>query len=551
MSRTDQGRDFPEDDSHEQALLRRIDELEEQVRQLKLQQGRTVFDALANGEHGWLVDERLRTLADHAPLGVAVHRDGRFVHVNRPLLRMLGYESSEELLGASVLRIVHPRFHDIVRSRIARIVTEGTLASNLEETLVRRDGTEVKAEVVAMRLSSGDRRSILVMFHDVTDRRRLEEQLLRAQRMDAVGRLAGGVAHDFNNLLFVVLNAAAFVQKQLPLGSSVLHDVEQIRAAAQRAANLTKQLLLFARGAEPVAEVLDVTAVVLGLRDLLERTLGEAIELKLSHPAGPCSAKLSRDRLEQVLVNLAVNARDAMPRGGVLHIETSTVDLDEGQANRRLGLSPGAYVRLIVGDNGLGMPSDVVSHAFEPFFTTKEPGAGTGLGLSITYGIVQQAGGHVALESAEGHGTRVIIHLPLTEADDARHDSGPPGPLERASRGEVILVVEDDRAVAQLIERLLTAAGYEVLAASGPGEALLLAEQHTGRLDLLLADVALPRMSGPALAQRLRALYPDLRVLLMSGYAHDARHDAGHLPLLSKPFDETTLLARVSKTLLV
>jgi two-component system, cell cycle sensor histidine kinase and response regulator CckA len=498
-------------------------------------------------------EARFRTLIEHVPVALAVHREGRFVYVNPALLALLGHERPADLLGRPVTDVVHPGDRYTVVQRIRSMSENGEAVPLVEERLFRRDGSHVVAEVVALPLLFDGLPSVVVVADDVTERRELEEQLRRSHRMEAVGRLAGGVAHDFNNLLFVILNAALFLKRRLPEGSSSLHDAEQIQAAAQRAANLTKQLLLFSRGAEPVAEVLDVNGVVLDLRELLERTLGELIELRILVSPSSCRVKVARGNLEQVLVNLAVNARDAMPEGGTLGIETSAVTLDAQQARGLLGLAPGPHVRVVVRDTGVGMTAEVAAHAFEPFFTTKEQATGTGLGLAITYGIVQKAGGHIAIDSIEGRGTRVTIHLPCaaTPAPALEVQSRPE--VEPAGRGETILVVEDEAGVRHVLDRILRDNGYEVLLASGPGEALLTAEQHRGTIALLLTDVIMPRMSGPELAERLLKVRDNMRVLYMSGYAGDALERAGvedgEVHLLPKPFSEPELLARVRELL--
>lgn len=504
-------------------------------------------EALARSE------ARFRTLIELAPVAIAVHRDNKFVYANPALVALLGYERSGDLLDRHVTEIVHPDDRPVILDRIRASTSTGESQPSNEERLLRRDGTRVIAEVMSLPMLFDGQPSVMVVAQNVTERKNLAEQLRRSQRMEAVGRLAGGVAHDFNNLLFVILNAAQFMKRRLPADSDVLHDAEQIQTSAQRAANLTRQLLHFSRGSEPVAEVLDVNKVVLSLRELLERTLGEQIQLRLSVPSQPSLVKLALGNLEQVLVNLAVNARDAMEQGGTLGIEVRETSLDEAMARQMLGLSPGQYVQIVVSDTGTGMSPGVAAQAFEPFFTTKELGGGTGLGLAITYGIVQKAGGHITLDSQLGRGTHVRIHLPRATTLTHKHEETAPMETLRPGQGERILVVEDEGAVRQMLDRILRDSGYEVMLASGPGEALLLAEQQTNPISLLLSDVIMPHMSGPELAERLRKTQPSLRVLYVSGYAGDAITNAGvevdGMHLLAKPFGELDLLTRIEQVL--
>jgi two-component system, cell cycle sensor histidine kinase and response regulator CckA len=497
-------------------------------------------------------ETRFRSVIEQIPLGIAVHRGGKFVYVNRALQTMLGYDDPAELLALDGIEIMHPADRQQVTSRVAAIFSRGAPAPRTEERLLRKDGSVVVADVAAIPVLFDGAPAALAIIQDVTERLKLEEQLRRSQRMEAVGRLAGGVAHDFNNLLFVILNSAHFLKRRLPDGDTLGGDVDQIHAAARRAADLTKQLLLFSRGADAKSDVVDVNAVVADVARLLRGTLGEQVELRTVQSAVPAQVTISKSNLEQVLVNLAVNARDAMPEGGLLTVETSVVELDAPSARKMLGLEPGKYVRILVTDTGVGMTPEVARHAFEPFFTTKTQGTGTGLGLAITYGIVQKAAGHIALETTEGAGTRFCIHLPLTEAKGASDVESVPPSNDTSGRGETILLVEDETAVRAVVERVLSEAGYEVLVAPGPGEALLVAEQHRA-IHLLLTDVIMPRMSGTDLAERLRKLRPGLPVVFMSGYAGDALTSRGvneeKVDLLHKPFTEAELLERIRKVL--
>ena len=490
-------------------------------------------------------EARFRALLRQLPIGVVVHREGRIVYANEAISSLLGGTDPATIVGTPVLAHVDPSYQASVAERIEALTIDGTTAPLRRERLLRSDRTAVDAEVRGLPIDFDGAPAVMALIVDVSERDRLEEQLRGAQRMEAVGRLAGGVAHDFNNLLFVILNVARFLLKKLPEGDPLRADAEQIETAGRRAADLTRQLLLFSRGAETAAVSVELRDVVDDIARLLRGTLGEHVEIVVTRGEAPCFVKIARPHLEQVLVNLAVNARDAMPAGGTLSFETTRIDPpgDGGLLGNAVG-----YVRLVVRDTGVGMSASVAAHAFEPFFSTKEQGRGTGLGLAITYGIVQKGGGRIALETAPSQGTTFTIALPAAEPIAAT--APPPSPRPQEGAGETILVVEDEDAVRATVVRALREHGYEVLSASGAAEAL-----RTGgsvaHIHLLLTDVIMPNTSGPELARRLRELRPSIRVLYMSGYAGDALADRG-VPIedvMYKPFDETDLLARVRTAL--
>jgi two-component system, cell cycle sensor histidine kinase and response regulator CckA len=379
------------------------------------------------------------------------------------------------------------------------------------------------------------------------ERKSLEEQMQQSQRLESLGLLAGGVAHDFNNLLAVILNYARFAEPEIH-DAEVREDVRQIRLAATRAAELTKQLLAFSRREVIHPRVIEPNKLVADLEKLLRRTLGEDIELTTGFAAGLPPVKADPTKLEQVLLNLAVNARDAMPNGGTLRVETSAVDL-EGAAAEAEGLAPGLYVVLAVTDSGCGMSPEVAAHVFEPFFTTKERGKGTGLGLATVYGIVKQAGGGIALQSERGVGTAFRVFLPAS-AEEADSDGTSVAP---AGGRETILVAEDEPAVRELTRRILQTAGYSVLTAGSGDEALAVAAANGGPIQLLLTDLVMPGMSGKQLAQRFRTERPDCRVLYMSGYFDDVVAEKGvfraEVAFLAKPFSREDLLGRIRAVL--
>ena len=377
------------------------------------------------------------------------------------------------------------------------------------------------------------------------ERERLEGQLHQSQRMESLGQLAGGVAHDFNNLLAVISNCASFVSEELDDKEAAQNDLGQIRVAAERAAELTRQLLAFAgrKVLQPV--IFDLNQVIVAVEQLLRRTIGEHVELAISLSTDPWLVESDPGQLEQVLVNLAVNARDAMPDGGLLTIDTENIEIDEGYTETHPGLAPGRYVRLRVSDTGSGMEQAVLDHVFEPFFTTKPRGEGTGLGLPTVFGIVAQAGGEIQLYSEPGIGTTCQVLLPATDRTPA---IGPSPTEARDLRGtETVLVVEDEDALRDVVRRILSRNGYVVLMCANGPEAIALVESHTGVIDLLLTDAIMPLMLGTEVATRIQELLPGLLVLYMSGYARPVLGPTlgEETVLLEKPFSEQLLLIKV------
>jgi signal transduction histidine kinase/CheY-like chemotaxis protein len=385
------------------------------------------------------------------------------------------------------------------------------------------------------------------------DRERLQAQLHQGQRLEILGQLAGGVAHDFNNLLAVIQNYAAFVAEELAAEpeqrlQAAGRDVEQIQRAAERAAELTHQLLAFARREVVQPRALDLNHVVVDVENLLRRTIGDDINLSTNLAPDPWLVLADAGQMEQVLVNLAVNARDAMSDGGTLSIDTANVVID---THTDALLPAGRYVRLRVGDTGTGMSADVMDHAFEPFFTTKRDGAGTGLGLSTVYGIVAQADGAVTIYSQPGTGTTFTILIPVTT--EAAIPVDEPRPYERTPAGETVLIVDDQDALRRVTERIFARSGYHVLAAASGAEAVTLADRHDGDIHLLLTDVVMPNMLGKEVAERIRQTRPDIEVLFMSGYAQPVLASQGRLDpdvnLIDKPFSAAAILERAGRLL--
>ena len=471
---------------------------------------------------------------------------------NDAMARMYGLHSSVELIGAplaSMVPLEDPRNREYLRA----FIESNYRLTGVESYERAPDG---KSRVILNNLRGVIEHGCLVRAWgtqtDVTERKRLEEQVRQSQKMEAVGRLAGGVAHDFNNLLTAIMTCSELLLDTLTPEHPGRADAEEIQAASRRAAELTKQLLVFSRrrsGGTPA--VIDCNEVVANADRLLRRLIGEDMCLRTELHAERGRVSLDSGSLEQVIVNLAVNARDAMPSGGTLTIETADVELREPQAHAQVVLPPGSYVLLAVSDSGTGMDGAVMAHLFEPFFTTKEKGRGTGLGLATVYGIVTQAGGYVAVYSEPGHGTTFRIYLPRVtddgeEAVPAQDDGEYVGT-------ETILLVEDDEAVRRLGHRVLTARGYQVLVARDGQEALRIVQSHTQPIDLLLSDVVMPRMSGRELADTLRQRRPNARVLFLSGYTETAIEHRGVLAagsaFLQKPFTPNVLARRVRELL--
>ncbi|MFN8113851.1 MAG: ATP-binding protein [Solirubrobacterales bacterium] len=370
--------------------------------------------------------------------------------------------------------------------------------------------------------------------------------------LQVIGQLAGGIAHDFNNILGVIINYARFAQGSVPPGSPAAADIEEIRRAAERGVGLVRQLMILARRESGTQVVFDLNELITGLDGFLRSTIGEhiVVERRLAPELWPLADDPAR--IEQILINLAVNSRDAMPGGGTLTFETGNAELTPAETIAHPGVEPGRFVRLLVTDSGIGMDSEVASRAFEPMFTTKASGQGTGLGLATVYTIVTQAGGMIDLSSAPGRGTSIEIHLPASQS--SRTASPRPSQAAPAGRGESVLIAEDDEAVRRVAERILDTAGYRVTSCPGGMEALDLLDDPGTHYDMLLADVVMPGMRGDDLARRAVAMRPGLPVLFMSGYSDDAPPSdlgptTGRVAFIDKPFDAGTLLERMRELL--
>jgi two-component system cell cycle sensor histidine kinase/response regulator CckA len=478
--------------------------------------------------------------------------DNHIIYASPGVTSLTGYER-DEVVGRNC-RFLQGIGTDPASVTVIRNAIREGRPCVVELLNYRKDGTTFWNSVAISPVldDSGVLSHFVGVQTDVTARRQLEAQFLQAQKMEAVGRLAGGVAHDFNNILSVILSYAELVSDDLEPDEPMRADLEEIRTAALRATDLTRQLLAFSRQQVLETKVLNLNEVLGGMEKMLGRLLGADIQLTILPALGLHNFKADPGQLEQIIMNLAVNARDAMSTGGLLTIETKNVDIDEGHAATHHDVRPGSYVELAVSDNGTGMDKTTVARIFEPFFTTKESGKGTGLGLATVFGIVKQSGGHIFVYSEPGKGTTFRMYLPKV-AGAADVDGPVRNAPETECAGGTILLVEDEDQVRNVARTILRRQGYVVLEAPNGGEALLICEQHNARIDLLLTDVVLPRMSGRQLAERLAPLRPTMKVLYMSGYTDDAilQHgiiDSG-VAFLQKPLTPRLLARKVREVL--
>jgi two-component system cell cycle sensor histidine kinase/response regulator CckA len=501
-----------------------------------LRQSEATFRAMVEGTHG-------------------VYRatpEGTILMANEPLIQMLGYESEQELLTAnlvtdifetgeySIMRFEQPgRQKQFVRS---------------ESRWKRKDGKTINVEISGrpVRDDQGNLLYFEVIVEDISHIRGVEQRLRHVQKMEAIGRLAGGIAHDFNNVLGVVAAYADMLSEKIQENSELSSLVESIRQALERRAGLTRHLLAFSRQQVLQPHVIALNEHLESLRSMLARVIGEDIHLTILCADPSLRVNADPAQLEQVLMNLVVNARDAMPKGGRLTIEIEEIEIDEEYCRHNPEARPGSFAMIAVSDSGSGMSPEVLSRAFEPFFTTKEQGKGTGLGLATLYGIIKQSGGHVTVYSEVGQGTTFKVYLPIT-LEEVRKQAHPEETGTAPRGSETILLVEDEESLRVVTAQFLTNQGYQVMAAENFDKALQLASENASNVDLLLTDVVLPGGSGPRLAERLVALRPKLRVLFVSGYTADALvHDDTYreeFAFLSKPFSPKTLAKRIRSVL--
>lgn len=493
-------------------------------------------------------ERRFFTAFRSSPEGMSITtlKDGRYIEANDVFLRILGYQR-EELIGKTSAELgiwARPADRDDMIQRLTR----GELVREIELRARAKSGQtrQVLLSLETIRLQ--DELCLLASLRDVTEQKQLEEQLRQAQKMEAVGRLSGGVAHDFNNLLMLMMGYSELILQRLPMADPNRKTVEHILDAGRRASEVTRQLLAFSRRQVLQTKVVELNTVVRDAQKLLQRLLGEDIELdlRLDPQAGCVTA--DPGQLIQVIMNLAVNSRDAMPDGGRLAIETANAVIDEAFAQAHRPQNPGAYVMLLVGDTGSGMDEHTQRHLFEPFFTTKEVGKGTGLGLSTVYGIVKQSGGFVWVESGLGEGTIFRIYFPQV-AKSRVQDGKVELPSEVPGGSETILIAEDEAPLRAMTREFLEMAGYRVLEANDGHEAIQIAERHKEPIHMLLTDVVMPKLKGPALAQKVRELRAGIRVLYVSGYTDNhllqsLLHEE-KTGFLQKPYSRHALLSEV------
>jgi PAS domain S-box-containing protein len=497
-------------------------------------------------------EEQFRLISENvADLIAVLDLQGRRVY-NSPSYKKI-LDDPEAVSGTVSFDEIHPEDREKIMRIFEETVRTG-LGQRTDYRFLLKDGSirYVESQGSVIRDAEGKPEKVIVVSRDVTERRKLEDQLSHSQKMEAVGQLAGGVAHDFNNLLTVINGYSEIMLQQLKPDDPNQKHVAEIKKAGDRAAALTHQLLAFSRQQVLAPQVLDLNQVTANVHTMLKRLIGEDIDLVTIPGQSLGRVKADQGQIEQTLLNLAVNARDAMPRGGKLTIETANVDLDEAYARNHVDVKPGPHVRLTVSDTGTGMDAETQKRIFEPFFTTKEKGKGTGLGLSTVFGIIKQSEGHIWVYSEPGHGTTFKVYLP--RVDKPPEVVGPAKAEPEQPRGtETILLVEDEPSVRLLVRTTLESKGYHVLESTNGAEALLVSQQHKGNFHLLLTDLVMPGISGRVLAEQMVTLQPELKVLFMSGYTDDAvvRHgglEAG-MAFIQKPFTPDALARKVREVL--
>lgn len=499
-------------------------------------------------------EEYLRSILETAVDGIIVIDEKGTVEVFNPASeRIFGYVASE-VVGQNVKMLMPSEYSEHHDEYIRNYLNTGNakiIGIGREVTGKRKDGTLFPMDLAVSEMRVGAERRFTGLVRELTERKNLEERLLQSQKMDSIGRLAGGVAHDFNNLLTAIIGYCELATLKLDPSDPVVDDLFQVHRAAERAAGLTGQLLAFARKQIVSPQLLNLNAMTLNLEKMLRRLIGEHIELVTVPTRELWPVLADPSQMEQVLVNLCVNARDAMPEGGRITIETANVILDEEYAKSNPEVIPGEYVLLSVSDTGAGMEESLQRHIFEPFFTTKSDGKGTGLGLATCYGIVKQAGGHIWLYSEPNRGTIFKMYFPRAIGELAASDSPEAIPIRGGA--ETILLVEDERIVREFAVQALKGLGYHVLFAPNGTEAMRVAHDHGGPIHLLLTDVVMPQMSGKILAERLSRVRPELKVLYVSGYTentivHHGVLDEG-IHFLPKPYSPRNLAAKIREIL--
>jgi two-component system, cell cycle sensor histidine kinase and response regulator CckA len=488
--------------------------------------------------------------ANPEPIAIGTISEGRYIDINESFLRVTGYRR-EEVIGHTSAELKFWENPDD-RERLVGTLRKQGFVRNTEITFHTKSGERRTALDSSEVIDVTGQKCMMSILRDTTEQRFLEKQLRQAQKMEAVGQLSGGIAHDFNNLLSVIIGYSGIIEESLAQDHPMRRKCEQIKKAGLSAASLTRQLLAFSRQQVLEPKVLDLNSVVLNVEKMLQRLIGEHIELKTALDPSLGHIKADQGQIEQVIINLIVNARDAMPNGGKVTIETTNVELDDDYARRHPPQLPGSYVYLAISDTGIGMDPETQARIFEPFFTTKEIGKGTGLGLSTVYGVVRQSGGHIWVYSELGQGTTFKIYLPQT-VRAVLAEKQQSGLLPSDRNAETILVVEDAEAVREFTCSVLIDCGYSVLEAEHPEKAIEIAQTYKGQIHLLLTDMVMPGMNGRALAEKLTAIRPDMKVVYTSGYtgfSHSTLVDP-ELVFLPKPFTKESLLGKLQEVFTV
>lgn len=504
-------------------------------------------------------EERFRLLVESAPDAILVQTSNVFSYVNSAAIRLFGAKTADDLIGTPVIERFLPDYRGIIKKRIQLLNKEKISLPGKHEVCLRLDGTRVDVEASAIPMNYQGSDGALVFMRDISERikaekeqQELQDQLHQAQKMESVGRLAGGVAHDYNNFLGVIIGYTELCLSELEPGQELHDNLKEVLDAANRSKAVTRQLLAFARKEAIAPEVLDLNTTVENILKMIRRLIGENIDLIWQPKASLWPIEMDPSQIDQILANLCVNARDAIENVGKIAIVTDNVTADEAFCSHHTDIVPGEFVALMVSDNGCGMDKKTSNMVFEPFFSTKATGKGTGLGLSTVYGIVRQNNGAIKVYSEPGTGTTFKIYLPKYQGDIATAQADDVEEIPKG-RGETILVVEDEISILTLAQRILVKSGYSVFTAASPIEAMRLAADHSDGIELVITDVIMPEMNGRELVDQLKTVYPDLKFLFMSGYTADIISGSGVLHagirFIQKPFTSKDLAVKVRKVL--
>jgi PAS domain S-box-containing protein len=493
-------------------------------------------------------EAQYRSIIDHSPDAIFINYHDNVLLVNEACLKLFGAQTPDELIGKNIYECFHPSSHEVIRDRIHTLRDHNQPVPTNIEQILRIDGTTVEVEVTAAPFPFGDSRGTHVILRDVTEKLNLEEQLRQSQKMESIGRLAGGVAHDYNNMLSAIIGYTELALEKIDESSPLFMDLQEVLKAANRSASLTRQLLAFSRKQTINPEIVDLNKTLEHTLKMLKKLIGEGIDLAWVPNRKKTSLLIDPTQIDQVLANLCINARDAIDGVGKITIETDTVSINEEYCRTHLDFKPGEFVLLAVSDDGCGMEHEVAEKIFEPFFSLKGE-KGTGLGLSTVYGIVKQNKGFIHVYSEKGEGTTIRIYLPKYEGKASPVEKPTDEPIQEGY-GQTILLVEDEAAIREMTQSMLERLGYHVLVARTPGEAIRLADKFKQEIALLLTDVVMPEMNGRELTRKLHETYPDLKTLFMSGYtanviAHHGVLDKG-IHFMQKPFSIKELSNKVT-----